>query len=320
MIVILSDCLFSVAQPEIAIDLVVLTAHSRHLVVADIEGAAFNDWSKVAGIYGPRLKQMVNASIGKVAAGILHTKILVHSGLTKWNDPVPKLNIADARQFIPIPFKIFVENNQADKAFLLSLLADEYRETLVELELNHWLIFVHGGGTGDLLKQISWEANNTMRADLRCFSYFDNDGLVPLKPSAKSVQISEECQRYGIKHHQLARRAIENYIPISALELWASEQQSRRARHMRRQLTPFKKLSNEERDHFNMKSGPHGDDNTIIYPALSVDEVRQLQKGFGTKVATIYHHAYFRRKAKGQDFQRAAAEVDTLYKLLRTRI
>jgi len=202
----------------------------------------------------------------------------------------------------------------------LAFLDKEKRESLIDLELKHWLVFVHGGGTGDLQKQIAWEGRNTMRADLRCFAYFDNDGLQPASPSTKTLQVAAECARNDIRHHQLTRRAIENYLPVSALELWASTQSSTRAKHTRRQLTPFKKLTDDERDHFNMKNGPNGDKSVVAYPSLNAYEARQLHRGFGKKVATVYSHDKFREKSSRSDFQRAATEVETLYLKLRSQI
>ncbi|MEO7495884.1 MAG: hypothetical protein ABIV04_13170 [Massilia sp.] len=320
MIIVLSDSLFSKTHPEIVIELAALIANSRHVVIADTSSLAFKQWSGVAGAFGPRLLQMIASSARLVTARVVQTIVHVHTLNTEWTGDVPKLSVADARSYIPIPFKVFVENNEADRAFLLAYLDKEKRESLIDLQLNHWLIFVHGGGTGDLQKQIAWEGKNTMRADLRCFAYFDNDGLKIASPSRKTLEVAAECARNNIRHHQLNRRAIENYLPISALELWASTQSSTRARYTRRQLTPFKKLSDAERDHFNMKSGPNGDRFVVPYPALNAYESRQLQKGFGKKVATVYSHDKFREKSSRSDFQRAAAEVETLYLKLRSQI
>jgi hypothetical protein len=320
MIIVLSDSLFSQAHPEVAIELTALIANSRHVVIADVSTSAFDQWSNVAGAFGLRLRKMITISARLVTAGVVQTKIYVHSEKTVWAGPVPKLSVEDARNYIPIPFKIFVENNDADKAFLMAYLNKDSREKLLDLELRHWIVFVHGGGTGDLQKQIAWESKNTMRADLRCFAYFDNDGLKPASPSAKTLQVIAECVRSQIRYHQLSRRAIENYLPLSALELWASIQNNRRAQHTRRQLSPFKKLSDDERNHFNMKAGPNGDNDAVAYPALSAYELRQLYKGFGKRVATIYSHEKFREKMSRNDFQKAAVEVELLYSQLRSQI
>jgi len=318
MIVMLEESVFSSANPEAAVELMVLIANSRHTVIADVDTPAFKEWIAVAGTFGVRLQKIISVSSKLIIGGFSQNRIKVHAGITRWDDPVPTLSIEEALLYLPIPFKIFVENNDADRAFLLSLLDDDKREHLLELQLKHWLVFVHGGGTGDLQKQITWEAENTMRADLRTFAYFDNDGLVPRQPSKKTLQITDECVKQRIHYHRLTRRAIENYIPVSALELWASTQNNKRARHTRRQLTPFKKLSEDERDHFNMKGGPHGDgDSAVTYAALNPHELRIVKKGFGKKVATIFQHPNFRDKAIRKDFQRAVLEIEKLYSLLR---
>lgn len=321
MIVVLAESVFSSDHPEAAVELMTLIANSRHVVFANVDSPAFQAWVESAGTFGVRLQQMISASSKLIIGGSSQNKIIVHAGLTIWNDPVPTLSIEDARLYLPIPFKIFVENNDADRAFLLSLLDDDKREYLLELQLKHWLVFVHGGGTGDLQKQIVWEAEKTMRADLRSFAYFDNDGLVPGQPSKKTMQIANECAKHRIHFHQLTRRAIENYIPISGLALWASIKDGRRAKHTRRQLTPFRKLNDAERDHFNMKAGPNGDGNSAVtYPKLNQHELRLIKKGFGQKVASIFQHPNFRDKAIRTDFQRAVVEINKLYALLRTRI
>lgn len=321
MIVVLAESVFSPDSPDAAVELMVLIANSRHVVFADTEAPAYKEWVKSAGAFGIRMKNMLAVSSRLIIGGASQNKINVHVGLTNWNTPVPTLSIDDARLYLPIPFKIFVENNDADRAFLLSLLDYEKREYLLELQIKHWLVFVHGGGTGDLQKQIVWEAENTMRADLRSFAYFDNDGLVPGQPSRKTVQIATECTKRHIHYHQLTRRAIENYIPFSGLELWASLQSNKRARYTRRQLTHFKKLSVDERDYFNMKTGHGGDGiSAVPYPILNQYELRFLKKGFGLKLATIFQHPKFRDKADRKDFQRAVVEIENLYALLRKRI
>jgi len=318
MIVVLAESVFLPDHPETAVELMTLIANSRHIVFANVDAPAFQEWLNSAGSFGARLQQMITASTKLIIGGAAQNKIIVHGGHTSWNDPTPTLSIADAKLYLPIPFKIFVENNDADKAFLLSLLDDVKRDHLLELQQKHWLMFIHGGGTGDLQKQIVSEAENTMGAYLRSFAYFDNDGLVPGQPSKKTVQIASECEKHRFHYHQLTRRAIENYIPISGLVLWASTKDSRRARHTRRQLTPFKKLSDDERDHFNMKAGPNGDGKSAVnYPNINEHELRLISKGFGQKVASVFQHADFRNKAIRQDFQRAVLEIEKLYARLR---
>jgi hypothetical protein len=320
VIIILSDSIFSSDNPEIGIELTVLIANSRHVVMADVDTPAFREWTESAGLFGLRLLQMIEASANFIRAGVIQTRLYIHSGISDWTLQYPKISVKDALSYIPIPFKIFVENNEADRAFLLAFLDKAEREELLEMQMQHWLVFVHGGGTGDLQKQISWEAANTMRADLRTFAYFDNDGLVPRSPSVKSLQIAAECQAHSIHFHQLSRRAIENYIPVSALEIWATLQKAKRRSYIRRQLAPFKKLSDDERDHFNMKSGPGADFGVVAYPGLSEYELRQLKKGFGKKVATVFQHVGFREKLSRDDFRRASTEVNEMYSHLRTRI
>lgn len=321
MIVVLAESVFSPDHPETAVELMTLIANSRHIVFADIEAPAFQEWVNSAGTFGARLQQMITASTKLIIGGAAQNKINVHVGHTSWNDPAPTLSVADAKLYLPIPFKIFVENNDSDKEFLLSLLDDVKRDYLLDLQQKHWLIFVHGGGTGDLQKQIVSEAENTMGAYLRSFAYFDNDGFVPGQPSKKTLQIAKECEKHRFHYHQLTRRAIENYIPISGLALWASTKDNRRARNTRSQLTPFKKLSDDERDHFNMKSGPAGDGKSAVkYPNINEHELSLISKGFGQKVATVFKHADFRSKAIRRDIQRAVLEIEKLYARLRTRI
>lgn len=320
MIVVLTTSLFSEADYHIAVELTVLLKNSRHIVVADIDSQEYKEWAVKAEVFAQRLTQMVLASARLIVAGGTQSKIYVHRALSEWGNAAPRISFEDAVSFIPIPFKIFVENRYADRDFLLAFLDKEKRDLLLDLEINNHLHFVHGGGTGELQKQLVTEADNTLRADLRSFSYFDNDGLVPNSPSVKTLKIKEVCESRGIRHHQLIRRSIENYVPTYCLALWASTQSSKRSRHTLRQITPFKKLSQAERDHFNMKAGPHGDGGAIKYTSLNPHELRLLSKGFGKKISSVFGHQSFRTQQHDADFQRSVVEIELLYGKLRKLI
>ena len=66
---------------------------------------------------------------------------------------------------------------------------------------------------------------------------FNSDAGAAGQPSDQSAVLKRICVESGMHHHQLARRAIENYLPRSAFEYWILEVRGGRDRHDRRTRT-----------------------------------------------------------------------------------
>jgi len=71
--------------------------------------------------------------------------------------------LKDAVEFLQKPFRILVEDNVADRNFVLAVAMSESREVLFDGESKNWITFEHGGGSG-----------LARRAELYCADRFES--------------------------------------------------------------------------------------------------------------------------------------------------
>lgn len=130
---------------------------------------------------------------------------------------------------------------------------------------------------------------------LRLWALFDSDAREPGRPSASSEAILHACKQRQVAHHRLRRRAIENYLPVKALEAWAHLGGDRTRRTTRRKaVAAFAAMQPEHRHHYNMKAGFEKDRPTGIPPFFeSYADHPDLQKGFSGSIADLFHQEDF---------------------------
>lgn len=139
-----------------------------------------------------------------------------------WDEPLA-LTLADAKQFLGMPLLLLLEDHDNDWRFLRALCPPQLRSELDRAHAEAWLR-VGGGGTGNLKKRLAaWavgrEAGNPGSQQRRAWLMFDRDAARddPLRPSEVSEELRRTCEELGVPHRQLARRTIENYLPLEVL-------------------------------------------------------------------------------------------------------
>jgi hypothetical protein len=212
---------------------------------------------------------------------------IVADGLSAWNKPEMTLNIFEASALLSRPFEIHVEDDQSDRAFLLSIAKPQWRERLEELEEAGRLVFFHGGGLPNMLRRVKRLKNKKRSHRWRIWTMFDSDGLRPGGRSTVARNLKSLAGRVVAGRWMLKRRFVESYIPQKALEAWASADESRR-----QIFDAWKGLDTEHKYHFNMKNGLGKDVGRGDFAAARrfwVDHVDDpaLQKGFGRKVSEV---------------------------------
>lgn len=204
------------------------------------------------------------------------------------------LCLKDAVEFLQRPFRILVEDNVADRNFVLAVAMSESRKVLSEGETKNWITFEHGGGSG-LVKRAEQYCAKQLEA-LRTWVLTDSDALAPGLCSAQARSVAKACGR-NIVFHQLQRRAIENYLPLAALEYWAEHACMTASHRMERKqsVRALKLLEPEQRQHYNMKEGFRGDANRsdkddakALYEDMPPQRRRILDDGFGTDIAILF--------------------------------
>jgi hypothetical protein len=180
------------------------------------------------------------------------------------------------------PYRLILENTWSDWQFLLRMATPEQRRCLEELYDRGWLVTA-GGGLGELTKEVERLCRGFEGA-MRTAAFFDSDSTEPGKISADAERAKAACR--SILSHCLARRAIENYLPLRSLMRWADHGPNKERSDRRRRaiaLAELKKLSVWRRDCYPMKTGY---DSTP--PDLSNEAWARDLGGFGKDIAMLF--------------------------------
>lgn len=294
--------MIALLEPEIfassaAADLMVLLwlgATMRHrIVVADDRDTAYTGWlAALDPATRAEWERVVGDGLGQHAKEPSQYEVWVAArGPSTWAAPMPTLTVADAVEFLQRPYRILVENGFSDRAFLLSFSDPRTRAFLEERIAREWVEVEHCGGNDHLEKRAK-EIRKQPSARMRCSALFDGDGMQPNQPSAKSASIQAICYP-DVHHHQLERRAIENYLPRAALERWARRAQGRARIHREAQVDALFALQDGQRAHYNMKGGfkkdePNAHRAGTLFSGVSDESRRLLYEGLGEDIAGLY--------------------------------
>lgn len=207
-----------------------------------------------------------------------------------WNTTPPRLPLPYALRLLQRPLSLLVENRHNDGAFLQAVIPTPWREHLLRSLEKGWIDFDHGGGT-DMKTRVR---TAKFEEALRLWALFDSDAREPGKPSPSSEELRHACVLRRIPHHRLSRRAIENYLPVKALEAWVhiSPRNSREGR--RRSVAGFASMQPEQRHHYHMKKGFEADRKSGVPDLFDSHSNRpELQRGFGDEITSLFHQLNF---------------------------
>ncbi|MDI1450484.1 hypothetical protein [Polyangium sp. 6x1] len=225
-----------------------------------------------------------------------HTLRVAYVDTASWVEM--KVPVATALDFLRRPLVILLENERTDAHFLRTLtrLADGFdlgaleKETVVELRSR--------GGTENRM----WlqDERRTREELLRLWVLSDSDARRtwrdPLgncyreRLGALASELSSLCEKLGVPIHVLSRRSIENYLPLPVLDKWSEDDE-----HRRELYEAFASLSDEQRYHYNMKSGfaqdkkdpDHARKVGELYKGLPEPTDRSLAHGFNKRAVKI---------------------------------
>jgi hypothetical protein len=246
-----------------------------------------------------------------------------------WDNKTAILSVSEAVKFLNRPLHLLLENYINDRNFLLAVFfaiaTEEQKKRLEDCLKKRWIEFENGCGLGGILKRVEEILDNKDdQAKHRTWVMFDSDALRlwydKLKlggPSRQSKKLKSLCSENSVYHHQLERRAIENYLPFKALHTWMNMRKGSYTRYKKnikgipskKLLDAFKTLSPEQCYHFNMKTGFEGDfkegDRELqlidgvfgdkerrlvgdFYRNLNEKDKKALVKGFGEHIAELF--------------------------------
>ena len=303
MIVVIDDSVF--ARPDDPLGLLAVLQmgeEARHRIQTDPVFDPGNRGAVHAWLerQDPDIRAQVEFALTRGAradsAGALDVEIRIESiEVPNWHADPPRLPLATALEFLRRPLVIKVENQRNDGAFLKRVGLNRWREALAHSLQRGWLRIDHGGGMDEMRVNIEslGASDNDIAECLRSWLLFDSDCREPGVSSQQSESLRQLCMASGIAHHQLERRAIENYLPLPVL-FRSADRLAGPARTRRRQATEaLQGMPPEQRHCYNMKGGfaqDRGRDGHRPLPShfgLHAAN-RHLQDGFGRDISILF--------------------------------
>ena len=228
------------------------------------------------------------------ARRVAHIIEVVPQALRDHGANPPRLAVADAVRLLREPLRVMVENGRNDGAMLRAL-------ATIDPDLAaHWDVLLrdrhveldHGGGLPEMHERLRDRLRDDPLQRLRYFALFDSDAVAPDTPSAPSCALRDWCRPRNrplrVGHHQLQRRAAENYLPPPALTRWSEAQ----ADQIRRRGRAWSKLSPPQRHHYAMRDGlkkDAGDPKAeSLFASLEAGQRTILREGFGRAVRDLF--------------------------------
>ncbi len=213
----------------------------------------------------------------------------------EWEGTVPRLPLRGAIALLRKPLRVLIEGVH-DEAFLHATVPHFYRARFEDWSKRELLKVEHRGGLQNLHHALEQECEVRERR-LRLFVMFDSDARKPGEPHRESKKVARFCKNKKLAHHQLQRRAIDNYIPPRRLKDWLKKQ-----KHPREfddkwlpKFRAFCLLTEEQRHHYNMKKGFRGDregaglaDIFARFIDEKPDQAALLEEGFSPAVAKSF--------------------------------
>lgn len=201
---------------------------------------------------------------------------------TSAQGPVIQVNsatLADHSADLRRPAVFVVEDQESDGHFIKAL-CTVFRATRIQKALaEDWLRIEHGGGSGGVEKVAKVHAGR-FRLFRRVAALLDSDRLIPGQQT-KAHKQATHLESDGVIVHVLEFREAENYVPNRVLD------RARNRRQASGMLTHLKRLTEQQRAHFDMKKGFAASgvilpEQQPLYASLGMRATQGLRGGFGS--------------------------------------
>ncbi len=259
--------------PEL-LSIVRLGFHGRHRVLTDPAWRAepsahpLHSWLRTRAAPEARwLREAFDAALRSSPPPERVAVRLTDGATSSWATSPPTLTVADAFTLAHAPLHLLLEDFEDDASLLFwagRALESPSWARIERARRSGWLEVEHAGGNGSMQRRV--DSLDVGRA-LRSWAMFDHDGLQPGDDnrSSQAKRLAESCVRKGIEQHGLARRSIENYLPIDLLDRWANdhfkdetEGSATRPETLTRRralVDAFRRMTREQRRHYYMREG-----------------------------------------------------------------
>lgn len=273
-----------------------LGATGRHRVLPDpLDHPTCEQWvAALDADTGRAWRSMVDEALLREQFGPAVEEVALTNGReATWQKAPPTLPIGDALDMLLQPYRVILENNINDRAFVLALCGHEARRAIEQAEQRAWLVFEMGGGSAIVPRVQQVRRSPWLR--LVTSALVDSDAMRPAA-SGEGPDAVEGHQTRSVRKaadgqvhlHVLARRAIENYLPLATLDRWASGNSSKT-----RVTKALRRLSETQRHHFSMKRGFVGDQPEAhraagLYNDVPSKVADALAHGLGEDIARLF--------------------------------
>lgn len=192
----------------------------------------------------------------------------------------------DARRALEKPVYVVVENGESDRAFLDAMIRAFARSDLRQAIDEGWVEIVSAGGGGEIPKRVRDLVARAGKGPRRILILSDSDRMTPGEPTNTIEKIKACADEHEVDVAILHKREIENYLPVNAFQ--------RVSRKHNSVYDAFCNLTQEQRDHYDMKNGFPKDQATgapiiptsqeSLFGKLPIRIRKALCGGFGDKV------------------------------------
>ena len=325
---IVDDALFAADEYDVdLVGLIEFAVTGRHIVLTEPEFRRSDDSAAYRWIlqHKPSLRERFIVGLEQsIHAAATELRNALSIRISKRPDPTDPLSMSAsaARALMSRPLLVIVENDENDGAFIRMMLPPDWRERFREHEAQQWIRFDSGGGLSQLKKHIE---RLDSHARQRAVAVFDSDAWIPDSPSPDSDDVRRTCSTFGVDHHQLRRRASENYLPVPAIGEWIGLNYSHR-HPPHRCYHAYRRLSPLHRHHFNIKGGLNADSGSNppriaeIFASLPAHTCEALRRGFTEKITSVFHQHQFDIRESWLADDDLESERSTLVHLIFRRI
>lgn len=209
------------------------------------------------------------------------------------NPSVSQHRLADVIRIVDRTMHVWVENDRGDRRFWLSMMTENQRSMFLDFEMREIFQFSSRGGLNELRVSLEEQIARGAFRERDCWVLFDSDGAFPAHRSKEAIAMADFCDDSRIPYYCLSRRAIENYIPLSALWWWASNGDLTIQRERQKKIEAFERMTTDQQQHYHLKTGWLKDPSAevkALYASLPESDVALLKGGIAKDIASLYHN------------------------------
>lgn len=181
---------------------------------------------------------------------------------------------------------LVIEDQQSDGCFVRSIARVFARNRILTALKNDWLVLRHAGG--ERIVNVAEADRLTFRRLVRVVALLDSDRWLPHQRTV-SHDKADQLRRMGVQVHVLELREAENYVPNRILHAVGRPSESSR------RLDSLKRLTPEQRGHYDMKHGFRQRGGAVavrgeqreLFRDLDKDTMHGLAEGFGSKLLAM---------------------------------